>query len=450
MGHSNRKPGDGTEEGAGISRGDRPTERALAMESPLKGSGLSRRDFVAGTGALLLALLIDVRIAASSAARPVKVGLIVSGEPEESTALESLMAGFDLFVKEQGAGSLKLLRKQAGPRDEKTLEALVGLLTRDDVQFLIGPDSLAGSEKCIHGLPAEKAILFVTHPSVRFVSGELCAPGAFRLIPNTYQSARPLGPWALTNLGDRAFLTGLDEDEGNEEADFFAYGFEKAGGTFANRIMTPPEAKQMTSVIQEIVTAKPNFVFASYRGKSSQLFLKQYFDDKNSGLPPLIGPETLATYPQPARELGKICNGLRTEGFLNDPVEFAAKVRKQTGKRITSAERAAEGYDIAQVILKASEKYAAHEQPEPSELIKIVEEIEIEGPRGKIQFDKNHEPVLEAHVAQWHWDGKALQSKPVTNLGVCRSLDFGCGRVGFPHKPQEEEEKDTDQGKTSQ
>ena len=448
MGHNNRTPGDETKQGAGIFGADGPMNMVAATDSPPGGMPLSRRDFIAGTGALIGALLIDVRIATSSTTPPVRVGIIMSGDSEKSSDLESLVAGFELFVKERRASTLKLLKKHAGHKDEKTLAALVGLLAREDVQFLIGPDSLAGTEKCIHGLPADKAILFVTNPSVRFVSGELCAPGAFRLTPNTYQSARPLAGWALSSLGAKAFLVGSDDDEGNEEADFFAYGFERAGGKFANRIMAPPEAKPITDAIQEILAAKPSFVFSSFRGKASQLFLKQYFDGKKSGLPPLIGPESLATYPQPAEALGKICDGLRTEVFLKDPVKFAAKVRRQTGRRVANAERAAEGYDIAHVILKASEKYGAHNKgAEASKLIDIVEQIEIDGPRGKIRFDKNHEPILDAHVAEWQWNGKALGSKTIKDLGTCQSLDFGCGRVGFPQRPKEEEEDATDSEK---
>jgi len=356
------------------------------------------------------------------------------------------VAGFELFVKEKGAGSLELLKKQAGPRDEKTLEALVQFLTREDIRFLIAPDSVSGSEKCIHGLPEDKVILFITHPSVRLVAGELCPSGVFRLTPNTFQAAKPLAPWALSSLGTKAFLTGQDDDQGNEEADFFAYGFERAGGSFTNRIMAPLEAKAVAAIAQEVRAIKPDFVFASFRSKAAQMFLKQYHDGKSDPLPPVIGPESLASYPQPAQDLSKACDGVRTLGFVRDPVKFASQVRKKVGRNIASAERAAQGYDIAQVILKATEKQGGpHGEGKATELIEIIEGLEIEGPRGKIRFDKNHEPILDAHIAQWEWDGKTLHRKTVMDLGPCQSLDFGCGRVGFPPKARSDDSEDSDQ-----
>lgn len=434
-------------EGTAVSRADVAKSPVAGTDSPRQAACVSRRDFIAGTGALLFALLFDVAHARSSASRPARVGIIMSGEAG-SSELDSLVAGFDLFVKEKGAGSLELLKKQAGQRDEKTLEALVQLLIREDIRFLIAPDSVAGSEKCIHGLPEDKVILFITHPSVKLVAGELCPSGVFRLTPNTFQAAKPLAPWALNSLGTKAFLTGQDDDQGNEEADFFAYGFERAGGTFTNRIMAPLESKSMAAIAQEVLAIKPDFVFASFRSKAAQMFLKLYHDGKGDSLPPVIGPESLASYPQPAQDLAKACDSVSTMGFVRDPVKFAWQVRKKVGRNVASAETAAQGYDIAQVILKATEKLGAHGEGKATELIEIIEGLEIEGPRGKIRFDKNHEPILDAHIAQWEWDGKTLHRRHVKDLGACRSLDFGCGRVGFPPKPRSDEPEDSDQTMT--
>ncbi|MEW6138269.1 MAG: ABC transporter substrate-binding protein [Thermodesulfobacteriota bacterium] len=405
---------------------------------------ISRREFLLGTGAALCALLFDVSAGSSSAGPSVRVGVILSGDADDAAELDSLMAGFELLVKEQNAGILQLTKKKAGAKDEKTLEALVRLLTHEDLHFLIAPNSLAGTEKCIHGLPEEKAILFVTHPSVKLVAGEMCAPGVFRLTPNTYQSAHPLAPWALSTLGGNAFLAGLNDERGNEEADFFAYGFERAGGTFVNRMMAPFESKAIADVVKKIAEVKPDVVFASFRGGAAAMFIKQYSELMGSEAPPLVGPESLAAYPQPAQDLGKMCHGIKTQGFLKDPVEFASRVKKRLGLKITSAERAAEGYDIAQVILKAWEKQGESEKGRIPGLTKIVEELQIEGPRGKIRFDKNHDPILETHVAQWEWSGKGLQRTGFRDLGVSRSADFGCGKVGFPSKPGQEEEGDED------
>ena len=85
----------------------------------------------------------------------------------------------------------------------------------------------------------------------------------------------------------------------------------------------------------------------------------------------------------------------------------------------------------------------AGEKIEINKLIGIIEQLEIDGPRGKISFDKNHVPILDVMVQEWKQDGNAIRQRIVQNLGQQKSLDFGCGRVGFPKRQEVESDKDT-------
>jgi hypothetical protein len=62
----------------------------------------------------------------------------------------------------------------------------------------------------------------------------------------------------------------------------------------------------------------------------------------------------------------------------------------------------------------------------------------IDGPRGKFTFDKNHEPVLEMLVQEWQFSGQTAHRKMVENIGPVKTPDLGCGRIGFPRKPESE------------
>ena len=126
---------------------------------------------------------------------------------------------------------------------------------------------------------------------------------------------------------------------------------------------------------------------------------------------------------------------------LNNPAAFTDRIRKQIGREIADAARAAEGYDIAHVISQASRQYDPG-SGNTARIAEFIAQMEIEGPRGKIRFDKNHEPVLDVHVREWELIGRAFKEKTVQELGTCASLDFGCGRVGFPEKPAAEPEEE--------
>jgi ABC-type branched-subunit amino acid transport system substrate-binding protein len=243
----------------------------------------------------------------------------------------------------------------------------------------------------------------------------------------------------LTNLGRKVFITGVDDVQGNEQADFFAYGFEKSGGQFVDREMARADGKNIQSILDSIRKSKADFVFSSFRGRTADIFLKAVRNASPALDKPVVGPESLTSYPEPLTSMGDAGLGVRSLGTLKDAVAFTKRVKEKTGKRVTNAVRAAEGYDTASVIVKAAETGDVAKR-ETENLIKFIEKMEIKGPRGKILFDKNHEPILNVFVQQWESRRNVLRQKIVKGLGVATSPDFGCGRVGFPKKSELEQQ----------
>lgn len=394
-------------------------------------SFITRRAFLIAAGTVAGSFLF--RRSVAHANPKTLVGFIVPQKGEYARETESLIAGFESFLKENKITSIEVLKKTSGDKDKETLASLAELVMKHEVHFLVSPPTVDGSEKCIHGVPPGRVVLFVTSPAVRLVSGEMCIPGAFRLGANTFQSARPLAPWSLTNLGRKVFITGVDDTQGNELADFFAYGFERSGGQFVDREMAGRDGKNIQSILDSIRQSKADFVFSSCHGRTAEMFLKAVRNAKPALEKPVVGPDALTSYPEPLTAMAGAGLGVRTLGTLKNAVAFAKKVKDKSGKRVTSAVRAAEGYDMASVIVRAAEtEYVAKRQTD--EIIKFIEKIEINGPRGKVLFDKNHEPILDVFVQQWESRGGTVNQHIVQDLGAATSLDFGCGRVGFPKK----------------
>lgn len=420
-----------------------------AIQAEVFGSGsdvpIGRRSFLKGAGASLAMFLVGTSSVRGAQSDAVRVGFIFPQQGIVAGEAAAMLAGFECCLKEKGGLSVEILRKDSGPEDQKTLEALAELLMKSQVQFLVCTPSLDGSEKILHASGDAPALIFVTNPSVRLEAGELCVPSSFRVRANTYQSAQPLAAWAIKNIGLRVFITGDDDTQGNEEADFFAYGFEKAGGAFVDRLMAAPGPGNMKLVLDAVTMSKPDLVFASFRRKSAEDFLKVYRSASPALTHPVIGPESLTAWPSFQRGAGKAAVGVRTLTTMVNPAEFTARVKKVTGKEVGDAARAAEGYEIAQIVLKASREVLQGSIGQAG-LVKFVEEMELEGPRGKIRFDKNHEPILDFMVQEWALNGGAFSQKILANLGTCVSPDFGCGRVGFPKRPEKELKEEEEQG----
>jgi ABC-type branched-subunit amino acid transport system substrate-binding protein len=249
-----------------------------------------------------------------------------------------------------------------------------------------------------------------------------------------------LAAWALKNVGVKVFLTGDDDYLGNEHADFFAAGFERAGGSFTDRIMFSNDPAAISGVIEAARKTKADFIFAAARDEQAAAFLKAVRSAAPALTQPVIGPESLTAYPRTLGLMGEQAAKVRTLTALADAPALIERLKKAGAKDVVYAERAAEGYDIAAVICASLAK-AGQGKADIPELVQIVSGVEIDGARGKVSFDKNHEPIVNMVVQEWEFKAGTAQPKTLESLGVSQSLDFGCGRVGFPKKPAPEGEE---------
>jgi branched-chain amino acid transport system substrate-binding protein len=368
------------------------------------------------------------------------VGLILPDSGPHLAEGQSLLAGFEAGVKEFAHG-IEIRKLDSGPADEKTLEGLASLHVKEEVPFLIGPPTLEGSQRVILGVTGEHTILFITHPAVRLVAGELCLPVAFRSCMNSSQAGLPLAGWALTNLGRRVFITGDETLEANEVADGFAYGFERAGGTFTDRVMVNGESGDLKTVFAAIANSGADFVFAGFRGAAAVRFVKEFSQAGSDTKRPLLGPESLTAFPSTLAAEEKSSTGVRTLSCLVDPQGFVQRITAKTGKKVGDAVKAAEGFDLAKIIGAALEQTKG-ETKDIARIAGFIEQFQWDGPRGKVQFDKNHEPIVPVRVQSWESGGKTPKRKVIAELGQARSLDFGCGKVGYPKRPEPEQKEE--------
>lgn len=413
--------------------GDGPFYKAIGEQASGASGGNfrkpNRREFLIGSGISILAMTIGIRNA-SGQAKQKKIGFILPDKGPYADEAASLLAGFYAYYKGKGSlpAGLDLIKKSSGAGDEKTLESLTDLVVNNKVDFLITSPSLTAAEQILHGSASSDVVVFVTNPIVRLVSGEMCRDSVFRVCPNTYQLSEPSAPWALTNLGHKSFIITDESSEAQEFADFFAFGFERAGGVFVDRTATG--AKGISSALERAAKSGAEFIFASFT-RDAPVFLESY--KKTSSKMPLLGPESLLKAPRVLSNGANIPGAVYSSTTLKGAAEFAANAAKLAGMPVKDVYAAATGFDIAGIINLAVKSDADREY---RDIIKAIEGMTLEGPRGKISFDKNHEPVMDILLQKLEKAGTGLKQTIVADLGSCRTADFGCGRVGFPKKPE--------------
>ncbi len=393
---------------------------------------LSRRDFLIGTGFTLLTLLATGKTQAQDKPEILKIGILLPQEGSRASFTNSFYAGFEAYCDKSASKSqVQLLKKNSGQDDSKTLEMLAELVMNDKVDILIGPPSPKGLEQTIHGLSTEDTVLFVLSPVLRFVSGEMCRKGSFRIETNSYQRAYPLAPWSIANGSRKVFITGDRDIESNEQADAFAYGFERSGGAFVDRIMTE-KPEDIDSIIQKISASDADVVFAAFKEPLAETFLSGCKALKHQLRTAILGNHSLLErIPADAPELT-----IKTMTFLKEPESFAKKLTKDNKLNDVDLDAAVAGFDTATVIFE-SFRVLQEKTREAPLLVDHIANSEFSGAR-KFTFDKNHEPLVEGFLLESIISGGTIKSSVRESLGIVSTPDFGCGRIGFPKKPETE------------
>lgn len=364
-----------------------------------------------------------------------KVGLMIPRKGPFKSDARSLKAGIEMRLKEARTGSpkIKLIEADPYPDEDSTLTALAHLVVKKEVDFLIGPMAQDAAVKVTSAITDPNVVMFVTNPSVRLVAGQLCTPGSIRVSPNTYQINRPPAPWSLQNIGERAFITGSDDWLGNEQADFFAYGFERAGGQFTDRIMIASDGSNLADVMKAAEGAEPDILYAALTGSLADAFFQELVRRRKRLTAQIIGPESLTDFKEFPKRLTALKRRVITSGTLPDPESFRRELKKQTGKTVENTSAAAEGYAICDAMLKIAEHREAA-GGNATDISGLLSELTMTGPAGTIRFDANHQSIPSVILTEWTAAGGKVRRKKLADLGECPSLDFGCGKVGFPKR----------------
>lgn len=354
----------------------------------------------------------------------------------EGVVEKSLIAGFSLFFKEKSSSpSEYYLKKYYDDTEESLLEALAELAKNPCVKAIVAPYDVKGTQQVVDAAAISERLIFVTHPSVRFVSGEICRPNVFRVTPNTYVSSQPLARWAFLNLGHKVFIVNEDSLVANEQADFFALGIEKIGGSFGDRYIIRKDSLGFETILERLREVKPDFVFAALSGDTAGAFVKVFKDSGMMSKAPLVGVDSLTSYPLPLEMMGDNGFGIKTLSSIRNPLNLAKSLAGEMTESV-NLEMAAQGYDIANVLFSCIQKgvFLDGQNQKPNE---FVMKLSIEGLQGVVRFDANGDAIIPMAVGHWESDSSGGFKRIVDEqLEPCRSIDFGCGGVGFPDRPE--------------
>jgi branched-chain amino acid transport system substrate-binding protein len=232
-------------------------------------------------GALAIAVAAHAPAAANSA-ETVKVGLIASFSGPSASLGDTVDRAVKLYMKEheKDLGDIKIeiiRRDDTGINPDMAKRLAQELITRDKVDILTG-FLYTPNLNAVAPLATEAKIPVVIMNAATSSSMRL-SPYFVRVSMTVWQSAYPMGQWAVKQGMKGIYTAVTDYAPGHDAEAAFTKGFTEAGGKISGSVRMPARNVDYTPFLQRIKDEKPEALFAfTPGGKEAAAFVKAYSD----------------------------------------------------------------------------------------------------------------------------------------------------------------------------
>lgn len=207
---------------------------------------------------------------------------------------------------------------------------------------------------------------------------------------STWQSAWAMGAWAANHMGTRAVVASSFYDSGYDSLYAFRRGFESAGGTISDSLVThlPHDPNALQRAIATIKQVGPDFVYGAYCGKPALNFVQAYAEAGLPGQVPLVGsPFMVDEYLLPEHSTAAlgIKSCLPWAAGLNtaENRSFSTTFRARMGQAPDAF--ALLGYETARLITEAA--FATGGDTQGDKFATALAGVQFQSPRGSWRMD---------------------------------------------------------------
>lgn len=376
---------------------------------------ISRRFVLKGAaataGAVAAAGFLPTRFAIGQTA-PVKVGLMLPYSGTYAQLGNNITEAFKLYVDERGGKLGGRAVEYVAVDDEsdpaKAPENTNKLVQRDGVDVIVGTVHSGVQMGMVKVARDTDTMMIIPNAGVGAATGPLCAPNIFRASFSNWQPAYPMGKVMADRGAKTAVTLSWKYGAGEESTGAFKEGFEQHGGQVVEEMFLPFPDVEFQSLLTKIADLKPDGVYVFFAGGGAIKFVKDYHAAGLRQQIPLYGVGFLTDGTLPAQ--GEAAEGLLTTLHWGDgltlpkTVAFTEAFEKRTGA--ATDVYAVQGYDSAQ-LLAAGLDAVQGDTGARAELVKAMEDAEIDSPRGKFTMSKAHNPVQDIYLREVR-DGKNM------------------------------------------
>ena len=349
---------------------------------------------------------LGVAISATAiVAEPVKVGLMLPYTGTFAGLGEAITNGLNLALEENGnklgGREINIIRLDSEAKPGKAPQNMNQLVVGENSDFIIGPVHSGVAMGMIKVARQEGAIMIIPNAGLNAATRQLCAPNIFRTSFSAWQTSYPMGRMAY-DMGYRKIATmAWNYSFGKESLSAFEEAFTAAGGEVVKQFLTPFPKVEFQSYLTEIASIKPDAVFAFYAGGGAVKFVKDYAAAGIKKSIPLLGSGFVTDGTLTAQ--GKSAEGVKTT------LHYAASLDNLTNKAFQKAYikaygkpadiYAVQGYDTGKMLIQAMASLKGNVENR-AEVIKALEAVKIDSPRGHWSFSKSHNPIQNLYLRE--------------------------------------------------
>ncbi|MEK4245678.1 substrate-binding domain-containing protein [Psychrobacillus sp. FSL K6-2684] len=331
----------------------------------------------------------------------IKIGVLASLTGALESYGKQTRNGFELGLEYATDGTMEVAGKKievvfedTETKPEVAVQKATKLLEEDEVDFLVGSSS-SGDTLAVLPLAEEYEKIMIVEPAVAdSITGSEFNPYIFRTARNSSQDA-VAGAAAIAKKGVKIATFAPDYSFGWDGVSAFKAAAEKLGAEVVLEEYADPAATDFTSNLQKVIQAKPDYLFVVWAGANSpwnqiaDLKLQDKGIKISTGAPdipalsimePLVGMEGFSVYYHTLPD-NKI------NDWLVD--EHKKRFNGEVPDLFTPG-----GMSAAIAIVEALKK--SDGDTDANELIKLMEGMSFETPKGKMTFRPDDHQALQS------------------------------------------------------
>lgn len=226
---------------------------------------------------------------------PIKVGLVIPQDGVYTPLGVDMKNGWDLFLETHdgllGGYEVETVIADEGEAPDTGVPAIQGLITRDNVDVLVGIVNSGSALGSAEAIVAAKKVLVISNAGAVAVTGEARNPYIWRASFTNAQAAFAMGEYLAGQQPDGGvYLMAPDYAAGQETFVAFKEAYEGGGGTVAGEQLTPFGTTQnFQPFLSAIPGSGAGATFVFYSGGEAISFVQQYAEFGLKETTPLYG-----------------------------------------------------------------------------------------------------------------------------------------------------------------